>query len=163
MGKLLKNAMMPYDPKNNIDKLSLYHGITEQLNFPAYLHCNIRVPLSTTTEFMVARNFANSDRGLIVEFDYGEDGVSKSFRFPGDLRRYFRVSWLSDFPYEKEYLFLGLGKNWDLYYSSWTIKNVWNIDDGEQYAELMQFICYVGDRNWAIPKYFGDHLYRMQI
>eukprot|EP01084_Bolivina_argentea_P142824 250874_1 len=81
---------------------SLFHGVNQYLVLSKYVGHNdglkINVPLSTTTNFRVAANFAGYNNGLIIEF--GDD----------DRRyfsaKYFPCDWLSDFPRESECLLI---------------------------------------------------------
>ncbi len=78
-----------------------YHGIGEEMQFPTVADrprgVKIYGPISTTSSFEVAVNFANTN-GLIVEFGGNLDWFGSG--------RYFRCDWLSDFPNEKEHLFI---------------------------------------------------------
>eukprot|EP01084_Bolivina_argentea_P234349 394541_1 len=81
-----------------------YHGIGEKLLFPKYIGDTdygiwIKGPLSTSSSFEVAVNFAEKN-GFIVEFSGMEH------QFPPCETKYFPASWLSDYANEKEYLFL---------------------------------------------------------
>eukprot|EP01084_Bolivina_argentea_P187522 322990_1 len=77
-----------------------FHGIDQVLYFQFYAGTKMQSgvkfygPLSTSSEFAVAFNFA-TDKGLIIQLT-------------GDrlTERYFPVWWLSDFGNEKEYLFI---------------------------------------------------------
>eukprot|EP01084_Bolivina_argentea_P270580 460132_1 len=102
LGKNLKIAVHQHGFKNGKYLREIeyfYHGIGQQLLFPVFLpyrtaKINICCPLSTSTSFCVAANFTNHSKGLIVEFSANE------------FINYFSVSWISDFPGEKEKLFI---------------------------------------------------------
>eukprot|EP01084_Bolivina_argentea_P272417 463809_1 len=97
LGQNIKISIHKFGKTINKSKYTaFYHGIGEQLLFPQYLHnVNIFGPLSTSTSFEVAANFAQNN-GLIVQF-----GASVE-----QTLQYFPVFWLSDYPAEKEHLFL---------------------------------------------------------
>eukprot|EP01084_Bolivina_argentea_P020639 38375_1 len=111
LGLYLKIATHAFGASMNWDS-KLYHGIAEKLSFSAVMssQCSgkggfwnngvlIYCPLSTSSCFTVAANFANHNRGLIIEFGY-----SASLSSHGET--FFSTSWLSDFPSEKEHLFI---------------------------------------------------------
>eukprot|EP01084_Bolivina_argentea_P304437 525746_1 len=99
-GKYLKMAVQQFGThvsEGNIRQF--HHGISRELYFRTYIGhpdgVRIYGPLSTSSQFEVAVNFASN--GMVVTF--GKDN-----------RRYFTpkcysVSWLSDFANESEYLF----------------------------------------------------------
>eukprot|EP01084_Bolivina_argentea_P304515 525917_1 len=74
-----------------------YHGINDMLILPAYVS-NIYIygPLSTTSSFAVATNFANCNNGLVIEFQAWYNSQCT----------YFATAWLSDFGNEQEYFFI---------------------------------------------------------
>eukprot|EP01084_Bolivina_argentea_P092826 166975_1 len=76
---------------------SFYHGITEKLLFSIITQSNSRIlsPLSTSSSMEVAINFAGT-QGLLVEF-------AESYGFYNNC---FSASWCSDFPNEKEHIFI---------------------------------------------------------
>eukprot|EP01084_Bolivina_argentea_P228246 385547_1 len=87
------------------DVRQFYHGITQSLIFPyenngVWISC----PLSTSSSFEVAVNFANTDDGIIVEFGQDKKLTMTNYKHLG-IKQYFSVSWLSDFANESEYLF----------------------------------------------------------
>eukprot|EP01083_Nonionella_stella_P077522 211753_1 len=73
-----------------------YHGIGQQLTFPQIGYIQINCPLSTSSSRESATHFANFNSGLIVEFGSGWSGRTK----------YFPTEWVSDFPQERECLFV---------------------------------------------------------
>eukprot|EP01083_Nonionella_stella_P169768 576369_1 len=91
-----------------------YHGINQQLLFPIMSHeQNVFIPLSTTSSFPVACQFSDSSNGgLVAEFS--------------GYNRYFSCCWLSDYPNEREHLFIqnsGMLKIDDILLLSPHIKN----------------------------------------
>eukprot|EP01084_Bolivina_argentea_P167950 291360_1 len=103
MGKLLKEAVIVFgttvqDGYEHVKKF--YHGVNQKL-VPEEIVGNrgtgisILCPLSTSASFAVAANFCNFENGLIMTFG-GNTSEAK----------YFSVAWLSNYQYEKEYLFL---------------------------------------------------------
>ena len=76
-------------------------------------HTGIVSPLSTTSSFAVAVNFAAD--GAIIQLQPQQDVEWKN-----ELN-VFSVSWLSDFPNEKEYLFFQEGLQ---------LSSVWLVNDG---------------------------------
>eukprot|EP01084_Bolivina_argentea_P170506 295447_1 len=76
---------------------SFYHGITEKLLFSLQKGAKIESPLSTSSSMEVAINFT-ANKGLLVEFGcdvMNAIGLS--------------VAWCSDFPNEREHLFIQSG------------------------------------------------------
>lgn len=103
-----------------------YHGLSEKLLFTDYFSgakfegISIKCPLSTTSSFAVASNFA-SDNGLIIEF-----GAISYLQ-----NKYFSVSWLSDFPYEHEYLFIQNEGHFRM-------NNIFDVQMGFEYVHLLR-------------------------
>ena len=100
MGKWLKEFVNGWGER---DKQSLYHGVSGKMSFTTTVHAKIMLralyiygPVSTSCALAVAINFANAD-GMVIEFSFGRKNP-----FAWCLS----CEWLSDFPYEKEYLFL---------------------------------------------------------
>eukprot|EP01084_Bolivina_argentea_P118360 210021_1 len=84
-------------------KRSLFHGITNQTTFSSMKAC-IKGPFSTTTEYTVAVTFCGNT-GLILELN-----VDNYWMVPVSdrtLTPVFDCSFVSDFPNEKELLFIG--------------------------------------------------------
>eukprot|EP01084_Bolivina_argentea_P098738 177455_1 len=78
---------------NNISVF--YHGIDKEFLFPSYLeNIHMNFPFSTSSNFTVATRFAGPN-GLILKFG-DQFGYNKRFS----------VEWLSDYPFENEYLFM---------------------------------------------------------
>eukprot|EP01084_Bolivina_argentea_P272926 464810_1 len=78
----------------------LYHGTGETLLFERLYGLtsdgiSIYAPLSTSSSIEVAMNFTNHNNGMMIEF-----GPT------GNNSKYFKLAWLSDFPNEKEHLFI---------------------------------------------------------
>eukprot|EP01084_Bolivina_argentea_P146008 255782_1 len=81
-----------------------YHGINEEMVFPEILTANgvnIFCPLSTSSSYATAAQFAKN-KGLIIEF---ADGNSMSKEYSA---KYFDCAFISDFPNERECLFIQL-------------------------------------------------------
>eukprot|EP01084_Bolivina_argentea_P215901 366642_1 len=94
-GKLLKMSIHKDGFRTTNNRALFYHGINGTLLFPSYINdVIIHSPLSTSTSFDVAVNFASMD-GLIVTF-------KDHFRF----NKCYDVCWLSDYPNESEHLFI---------------------------------------------------------
>eukprot|EP01084_Bolivina_argentea_P016466 30820_1 len=100
-----------FEQKNvhlNASKLKIfYHGVSCKMKLEEYTNTSssssrliINCPLSTTTSFPVAVNFATTE-GMIITFDGGNwtQQIKKSLK-------YFSCAWLSDFQNESECLFL---------------------------------------------------------
>eukprot|EP01084_Bolivina_argentea_P098722 177419_1 len=110
-GKYLKIFVQQFGTLLSDGKVKrFYHGITEKVYFPQYVNtqqkCGIQIncPLSTSSSLEIAAEFC-LNRGLIIEL---QDN-------PGNLQnpdisyvyvKYISAEWLSDFPKEKEYLFV---------------------------------------------------------
>eukprot|EP01084_Bolivina_argentea_P215562 365976_1 len=120
-GKNLKIAVHNFGTKIKCGKINrFYHGLHKVLQFPMYNGefgnlIKIECPLSTSSEFSVAVNF-------------GMDGMIVELR--GNETRYFSVSWLSDFPAEKEYFFI---QNKGLKFN-----NIWEISTGYEYQSILK-------------------------
>eukprot|EP01084_Bolivina_argentea_P105456 188843_1 len=102
-GKYLKQAVHQFGTTISGGEIEeFYHGIGEQLLFPQYIGevdgVRIFCPLSTSSSFEVALNFANHNKGLVVKF--GDD--HRRYFTP----KYFSCAWLSDYSNEAEYLFI---------------------------------------------------------
>eukprot|EP01084_Bolivina_argentea_P236051 397023_1 len=113
---------------------AFYHGISEQLLFPKYFDLTgnkfnsvgttgimIFSPLSTSSSFEVAASFAYFNNGLIIEF-VGERLENKP--------KYFSCDWLSDYPNEKEYLFIQ--NDYTL-----QVNNITDAQSGHQYETIL--------------------------
>eukprot|EP01084_Bolivina_argentea_P309292 534984_1 len=126
-GKYLKHAVHQFGHKmrgksccgglhaeiKGLDEIKYYHGVSKLLTFPSYgtnssrshqtlVHYgyygfHINGPLSTSSSLPVAVHFATTS-GLLIEFE------DSSARYVSSSR--FDMSWLSDYPNEKENLFI---------------------------------------------------------
>eukprot|EP01084_Bolivina_argentea_P311094 538455_1 len=108
LGKFLKISVRKFGTKiSDGDVAKFFHGIGEKVLLPDYFGgccqngVTINCPLSTSSSLEVALNFANHNRGMVIEFVM--ERLSKD-------TRYFSMSWLSDFSNEKEYLFIQNGE-----------------------------------------------------
>eukprot|EP01084_Bolivina_argentea_P249354 417387_1 len=99
LGKLLQQAVNIFGTVITDGTVKrFYHGIAEMLVFQQYInkedsYLHFNCPLSTSSSFVVALNFANMNNGLILQFG-------------GNCRTYFSVGWLSNYGNESEFLFL---------------------------------------------------------
>ena len=130
MGMYLKIALRRFGTlTKDGDIKTFYHGLSEKLLFPDYFFgvefegISIKSPISTTSSPEVASNFTAGNNGLILALQ------SISFEF----NRYFSVSWLSDFPYEKEYLFIQNEGHFQ-------IQNIFDVTTGYEYANVLDCI-----------------------
>eukprot|EP01084_Bolivina_argentea_P209758 357221_1 len=112
------------------DGISFYHGLNEilhikHLNSPhdtqsgtagTTIHC----PISTSSSFEVAAHFTADQKGMVIEFGCAEMHLfgSKSFD----------CAWLSNFPNEKEHLFIN---------STLQINNIYFMSDGSEYKNIL--------------------------
>eukprot|EP01084_Bolivina_argentea_P197595 338587_1 len=84
---------------------TFYHGISQKNWFPETINRGLGIciycPLSTSSSFEVAANFAGPYDGLIVQFSNAYQSAAK----------YFDVAWISDYPNERECLFVQNGPN----------------------------------------------------
>eukprot|EP01083_Nonionella_stella_P098563 277204_1 len=98
LGKWIKQSVHKFGTKiyeTNVQ--TFYHGISEKLLFPSIVsNVQIYTPLSTSISLAASANFADSSKGLVIEFN---GGCRKS-------SRYLDVSWLSDYTDESEHLFI---------------------------------------------------------
>eukprot|EP01083_Nonionella_stella_P027719 76344_1 len=106
LAKHLKEAISQHGTNikdGDVDRF--YHGISQEMIFPQLLTkqgVKIFCPLSTSSSYHVATNFAGTNHGLIVEFADG------SYGDPNYPVKYFSCGWLSDFVNESEFLFIQL-------------------------------------------------------
>ena len=83
------------------ENVSFFHGLSKSLHF-ARVQSRIGGPLSTTSDFSVALNFATSiEGGMILKFEY--DGSAKYT----EAMAYIDCCWMSDFASEQEAFFRG--------------------------------------------------------
>eukprot|EP01084_Bolivina_argentea_P291704 501361_1 len=108
----------------------LFHGIDKKIYLPSYVGTGIDgrvrvfVPLSTTSSFEVATNFAGADnKGLIIQFSVDGNTLTK-------CSKYFSVSWLSDYANEAEQLFI---QN----YSVLKLYNIIGVQHGYEYNVVL--------------------------
>eukprot|EP01084_Bolivina_argentea_P292771 503416_1 len=109
-GKALKISIQEFGTNISEGKeKAFYHGINQKLYFSRYLAerfltgLHVNCPLSTTSSFEIsarfATNYIQSTKGLIVEFcDSKIPTISGA--------KYLSLAWLSNFPEEKEFLFV---------------------------------------------------------
>eukprot|EP01084_Bolivina_argentea_P081117 146903_1 len=94
----------------------MYHGVNSEMIF-AKMEANIYSPFSTTSEWSVAVQFA-SNTGMILEL------------VPSNFLKYFACSWLSMYPQEQEYLFIG---GW----SGLNIVNITHVSNGHYFKDYI--------------------------
>eukprot|EP01084_Bolivina_argentea_P268216 455504_1 len=91
---------------NSIKKY--YHGMQEKLNirytFSMSPGIPVHCPLSTTSSFAVAASFTGDSNGMVIEFTGMKIGIKSMDGM--QWCRSFSCAWLSDYPNEKEYLFI---------------------------------------------------------
>eukprot|EP01084_Bolivina_argentea_P269999 459001_1 len=99
LGKYLKISVQMFGTKVGDGHIKIFlHGISDQMIIPPGPYgVKIKCPLSTTPSLTVAINFTNHKKGLIVQFT--------APRYMADCK-YIAASWISDFAYEKEHLFI---------------------------------------------------------
>ena len=124
LGMYLKIATKKFGTNINGKIKEFYHGVGQKLLFPDYhfiddyYGISIKCPLSTTSSLTVATAFTNNNNGLIVQFQNVTD-------------KYFSVSWISDYPHEKEYLFV---QNQGYL----PIVNIYEAQTGYEYCDILQ-------------------------
>eukprot|EP01084_Bolivina_argentea_P102907 184352_1 len=115
LGKLLRELVECYGSSftNYKDSINLYHGINRPFTFSS-MSAFIKGPLSTTTDYMVAANFCDS-QGLIITFQV----TPMSFKInlsvdltqidgkPKAICTCFDCNWISDYSNEQEIFFVG--------------------------------------------------------
>eukprot|EP01084_Bolivina_argentea_P099459 178787_1 len=110
----------------------LYHGLSKKIVFPCYgignEHLCIHGPLSTSSCIMSAINFT-SYNGLVVTFE----SVYKVLCHI----KCFDVSWLSDYPNEKEHLFIQM-HGWGTHML--TITNLVDSQTAQEYKVIIETI-----------------------
>eukprot|EP01084_Bolivina_argentea_P205364 350842_1 len=109
---------------NAYDNSTFYHGISEILYF-VRIATQFNGPLSTSTEVNVATNFTNN-KGIVLQLKY----LFSTYPLKS---KYFICSSLSDYPNEKEHLFIGG-------IPMMSITNIINISNGEQYQKYISAI-----------------------
>eukprot|EP01083_Nonionella_stella_P027055 74415_1 len=104
-----------------------FHGVSKHLYFKSYLSeigLRINCPISTSTVFAVASRFAKTE-GLLVELQLNA--------LEGFNENYLSLAWLSNYAYEKEYLFAqGMPKV--------IISNIIEVKTGCEYVSVFQAI-----------------------
>eukprot|EP01084_Bolivina_argentea_P033614 62159_1 len=145
--------------KGNIKKF--YHGIGQKLSFPSYINQKhggiiIKSPLSTTSSFCVAVNFTNHNNGLVIEFRDSKSELSP---------KYFSTAWLSDYPNEKEHLFIQNNK-----FELLSIHNIVDATNGYQYGsylDALQNVEYITTSNYSwhsdINQYVSVKIIKYQL
>eukprot|EP01084_Bolivina_argentea_P001710 3156_1 len=131
-GKYLTEAVKKHGTRMCDENIKqLYHGISEPLLINLFLPnmhgLTIGCPLSTTTCFEVACQFTNHNKGLIFQFS---DGSSQNHT---NSPKYFSCAWLSDFPSEREYLFIQNEPSTD----SLIVHNIINAKSGMEYHHII--------------------------
>eukprot|EP01084_Bolivina_argentea_P066018 120332_1 len=81
-----------------VHKKKFYHGVNQPLTFDRTM-AEFNCPLSTSTEIIIAYNFSGGI-GLVMELEYAFS------MFPSSAK-YFNCAFFSDYPNEKECLFIG--------------------------------------------------------
>ena len=124
--------------------MKFYHGINQTLILEKQVgSISINCPLSTTTTLAVAIYFATAD-GLAVEL-----GLNAS-----EGQNYLSLAWLSDYPGEKEHLFLqGM--------PTVNVLNILEIKTGSHYDKVLRAISIltdVFDGNENIPELHDDSM-----
>eukprot|EP01083_Nonionella_stella_P025711 70828_1 len=131
LGKYIKIAVHDFGENIGRKYKKLYHGVSKELLFPQIIGndrkpINIFIPLSTSSSFEVAANFANDNSGLILQFG-------------GSFTPYFDVSWLSDFGNESEKLFIqGRTANGHL-----KINNIVNCQTGTELQIILRSLALI--------------------
>eukprot|EP01084_Bolivina_argentea_P261820 442610_1 len=138
LGKYLKIAVKIYGTVSSDAEINrFYHGIGDKLIFPGCINSSsnhsisgvfIHSPLSTTSCWEVAANFTNNNHGLIVELT-GWRNMQP---------RYFSMSWLSDFPVEKEYFFIQCSSLEPLVFN-----NITDATTGKDYRHIVNALKYI--------------------
>eukprot|EP01084_Bolivina_argentea_P020807 38652_1 len=140
--------------KNKINKF--YHGINKELYFQSTVAI-FNGPLSTSSEFEVAVNFAsNLSNGLVVELqptpytDY-----------------YFSASWISDFSNEAEFIFIAQSFNHSEM-APLTITNITSTATCEQFSDYLKALNILNNVTIARPmlnktEMFSDRIKSLTI
>eukprot|EP01084_Bolivina_argentea_P172960 299573_1 len=129
-----KNLKIVINKMGDLFKFYLYHGITHQLVFPAYLNnVIINGPLSTTKSKEIAVHFATNsgatNSGIIVQFEPSR--TKKEYKYAGLC---FPVAWISDYPNEQEHLFVQCqGTLW--------ISNIIDVRSGKEYRIILKSLA----------------------
>eukprot|EP01084_Bolivina_argentea_P113445 202169_1 len=133
LGKFLKQAVHYFGTKADDGTVTkFYHGVAEELLFSQYndFGGGVRIfsPLSTTSELAVALSFSTGNNGMIIEF--------ANICYYEHISKYFSCSWLSDYPNEREYLFVQCrGKL--------KIVNIINVKTCEEYASILSALDFI--------------------
>eukprot|EP01083_Nonionella_stella_P185551 676881_1 len=106
LGKFLKEVVNDYGEDSKLSNVNtFYHGINTELLFSKTCDLEIYCPLSTSSSYAVAVNFATNG-GIIIELKPTPTQTLVA-------TKHFSVSWLSDFPSESERLFIQNDGNFD--------------------------------------------------
>eukprot|EP01084_Bolivina_argentea_P011996 22478_1 len=161
LGKLLKIAVKKFGTR--IDSLAndvhvFYHGISDKLLFPKYVgngYYNgicISCPLSTSSSFEVAANFACGNQGMIIEFCHERP-----------LTQYFSVAWLSDYQSESEYL-LVQNNEFD---EGLAISNIVDCQFGDEFSDILHALKNIqkitNSANEKIRTYFSTKMKQLMM
>eukprot|EP01084_Bolivina_argentea_P103872 186034_1 len=151
LGRFLRECVecfgMKWDKKTG-ESLTLHHGVSEQFTFSSLFAC-VKGPLSATTDYAVATNFAQ--QGIIISLKINAD----EWRFKLDEERdtmqricCFEAYMISDFPNENEILLLG-GLN------HFSIVNIVAISTGNTYKEYISALAQ-STANCVMKTSWGD-------
>eukprot|EP01084_Bolivina_argentea_P088680 160092_1 len=151
LGKYLDEAVNIHGTSITDGKIKrFYHGTSEKLLFHAEwfpAKRSMNCPLSTTSSFAVAVNFAVN--GIIIEFQQYHDLSKQSFT----SSKYYSTRWLSDYGYENEYLFL----NQREHAQGLSVENIWISDTGQELDILIKALTAMNNT------YFGSNILQKDI
>eukprot|EP01083_Nonionella_stella_P116466 346072_1 len=129
LGKYLKEVVDWFGTevgKNDAGPTRFYHGINDEFTFPKFVNVDIYSPLSTTTRFSVAAQFA-TESGVIVTLK------SSAHKIYYSKLNYISVDWLSDYGNESECLFVQSGGRFDF-------ENIILVEAGIQLSSVFRCI-----------------------
>eukprot|EP01084_Bolivina_argentea_P216385 367625_1 len=123
LAKSLNELIHVYSPRAmDVNRYSIYHGINKKMKFIA-MRGQISHPLSTTSSLEVAVQFS-TNYGMVIQLQYNAHS------------RFFDCAWLSDFPNEREFLFIN-------HPGSFSFKNIIDATTGTNYDEYVKGLCII--------------------
>eukprot|EP01084_Bolivina_argentea_P010940 20427_1 len=143
MGKYLSLAVNGFGDSdrgisiNKVNVKQFYHGVGEKLRLKHYgikWGISLNGPVSTSSSFEVATHFTNDCKGLVIVFGNNDSGEPSCFD----------VSWLSDYPSEKEYLFLQMN---GFLRTNIAITDIIDVEIGIRYSIILKALEGISNKN----------------
>eukprot|EP01084_Bolivina_argentea_P241541 405456_1 len=165
LGMYLKQSVHWFGTYHNNKTISkFYHGIDKRMIFiqtgksdnMSTNGVSINGPLSTSSSCEVAINFAGYN-GLVLELNIKKNEFETILSPPSEEMKYFSVAWLSDYPAERECVFIQNGQHF------LCIQNIIDIEFGVEYENILCAINGIQQLT-SISKFFkpvSDEIYNL--